>query len=293
MTIYIDLVFLENVFMNFIIIYATSIIIKKELKIIRILFGSIIGALYACIYYVTKMEIYSNIFLKIILSMVIVYISFNSEKIKTFLKELLIFYLTSFTFGGVTFALLYFISPGDILFKNGVLIGIYPLKMILIGGIIGFIIIIASFKTIKNKIAKKDMYCILKIIFNNKSITTRAIIDTGNFLKEPLTGYPVIIVEKDALINTISANILNNLENIVCGLQPIDNIYMQKIKLIPFTALGTESGLIVGIKPDEISINYQGNYLQENNVIIGIYDKKISNNDKYKALVGLDLIEKF
>lgn len=118
MTIYIDLIFLENLFMNSIIIYGTAIILKKEIKILRILLGSIIGAIYACMYYVSNIEIYSNVILKIILSFVIVYISFNSKTIKSLAKEILIFYLTSFTFGGVTFALLYFIKPGEILFKN-------------------------------------------------------------------------------------------------------------------------------------------------------------------------------
>lgn len=104
--------------MNSIIIYATAIILKKEIKILRILLGSTIGAIYVCIYYISDMQIYSNIFLKIILSFVITYISFNNKTIKGFARDLLIFYLTSFTFGGVTFALLYFISPGDILFQN-------------------------------------------------------------------------------------------------------------------------------------------------------------------------------
>lgn len=292
MTIYIDLIFLENIFMNFIIIYATSIILKKDLKILRISIGSVIGAAYACIYYLSNLEIYSNIILKIILSLVIVYISFNSKTVKSFLKELLIFYLTSFTFGGVTFALLYFISPGDILFQNGVLVGIYPLKMILIGGLIGFIIIISSFKSIKNKIAKKDMACILIVKFGDKKIKVKAIIDTGNFLKEPLTGKPVVIVEKSILENAISGDILNNLENIISGKKHIDYEHISKIKLIPFTALGTESGLLLGIKPDEFYINYQEKIIENNNVIIGIYGKSLSKNNKYNALVGLDLIEK-
>lgn len=104
--------------MNSIIIFATAIILKKEIKIFRMLFSSFIGAIYACIYYISNMEIYSNIFLKVILSFVIIYIAFNSKTIKEFARELLIFYLTSFTFGGVTFAMLYFISPGEILFQN-------------------------------------------------------------------------------------------------------------------------------------------------------------------------------
>ena len=292
MTIYLDLIFLENVFMNFIIIYATAIIIKKEIKIFRIILGSTIGAIYACIYYISNLEIYSSIFLKIILSIVIVYISFNSKKIKDILKELLIFYLTSFTFGGVTFALLYFINPESILFQNGVLVGIYPLKMILIGGLIGFVIIIISFKTIKNKITKKDMFCRLKIWFKEKEIILNGVIDTGNFLKEPITGHSVVIVEKEILADAVPENILNNMNNIINGQYIIDKTCSSKIKIIPFSALGIDNGLLIGIKPDKFIIYYQEKEKMCNDVIIGIYNKKISKNNKYHALVGLDIIER-
>lgn len=77
MTIYLDLIFLENIFMNSIIIYATAIILKKEIKILRILIGSTIGATYACIYYISDMKIYGESILKLILSIAIVYVSFR------------------------------------------------------------------------------------------------------------------------------------------------------------------------------------------------------------------------
>ena len=290
MTIYLDLIFLENIFMNSIIIYATVIILKKEIKILRILLGSLVGAIYACIYYISNMEIYSNMGLKIILSLVIVYISFGSNGLKEFFREVLIFYLTSFTFGGVTFALLYFISPGNILLENGTLVGTYPLKMILIGGLIGFFIIIISFKSIKNKLSKKDMLCNISIVFEQGKIDINAIIDTGNFLKEPLTGKPVIIVEKDVLKNVIPGNILDCMEEIISGIKIIEDKYISKIRLIPFSALGTENGLLLGIKPENFYINYQGKIVENKDIIVGIYNKKLSKNNKYNALIGLDII---
>lgn len=115
MTIYIDIIFLENLFMNYIILFATGIIVKTPIKIIRTLISSIIGSLYAVIAYMSILQIYSNTILKIILSISMVYIAFNSKNLKTFIKQLIIFYLTSFTFGGVAFALLYFVSPQNIL----------------------------------------------------------------------------------------------------------------------------------------------------------------------------------
>ena len=136
MTIYIDIIFLENLFMNYIIIYATGIIVKAPIKIIRTFLASGIGGVYAILSYMSMLEICSNLFLKIALSVVMVYIAFNPKNKKIFFKQLMIFYLTSFTFGGVAFALLYFVSPQKILMEKGVLIGTYPIKMVLAGGIV-------------------------------------------------------------------------------------------------------------------------------------------------------------
>ncbi len=118
MTIYIDIILLENLFMNYIILFATGTIVKTPIKIIRTFISSIIGSIYAIISYVSTMEIYSNIILKVILSVTMVYIAFDSKTIKQLFKQLIIFYLTSFTFGGVAFAFLYFVSPENILMEK-------------------------------------------------------------------------------------------------------------------------------------------------------------------------------
>lgn len=118
LTIYIDIIFLENLFMNYIILFATGIIVRAPIKIIRTLISSMLGSIYAIVSYMSILEIYSSLFLKIVLSISMVYIAFGSKNIKLFFKQLIIFYLTSFTFGGVAFAFLYFISPENILMEE-------------------------------------------------------------------------------------------------------------------------------------------------------------------------------
>lgn len=118
MTIYVDIIFLENLFMNYIILFATGTILKIPPKIIRTFISSAIGSIYAVVSYMSILKIYSSMFLKIALSIAMVYVAFNSKTIKQFLKQLIIFYLTSFTFGGVAFAFLYFVSPENILMEN-------------------------------------------------------------------------------------------------------------------------------------------------------------------------------
>lgn len=153
--------------------------------------------------------------LKIILSILIVYIAFNAQNTKQIGKDLLLFYLISFVFGGAAFALIYIIKPQDILMKNGLFLGTYPLKTVILGSIIAFVIVITAFKIVKSKFSAKDMYCKIKIKLNEKQIQTNAMIDTGNLLKEPITNTPVIVVEHTLLYECIPKEILNNLENII------------------------------------------------------------------------------
>lgn len=285
MTLYVDIIFLENLIMNSIIILATGIILKNTQRIWRNLVSSGIGAIYAILIYTSNFKIYSNIILKVILSIVIIYIAFKPANIRSFLKHIIIFYLTSFTFGGVAFALLYFVRPQDILFQNGVLIGTYPIKMILAGGILGFIIITFAFKNIKGKLTRKDMMC--TVIIGNTRIT--AIVDTGNLLKDPITKMPVLIVEREMLKGIFPEIILENATDIVNGKEIELGEYSSKLRVIPYKSIGKENGLLLGIKAKNIRIVYR-DIEKAHDVIIGIYTGTLSKNNKYSAIVGLELL---
>lgn len=295
MTIYIDVVFLENLVMNSIILVASGIILKKKMKWIRIILASSLGAIYTIIGYISVLEIYSNLILKVILSILIIYIAFNPQTVKQLWKDLLIFYLTSFVFGGVAFALIYVVKPQDILMKNGLFLGTYPLKTVLLAAIVAFIIIIAAFAIVKTKFSKKDMFCDVEVELNNKKIKTRAMIDTGNLLKEPITNTPVIVLEHTLLYECVPKEILDNLESILGGElvkipEKVRNEYISKLKLIPFASLGKQNGMLVGIKADSLKIIQDDQEKENKNVIIGIYNKSLTKRGEYRALVGMDLI---
>ena len=295
LTIYIDVVLIENIIMNYIIILATGIIIKEKVNVIRVLFASFLGAVYSIVCYMNIFEVYSSIILKFILSVVIVYISYNPTNIKKLMKQLLIFYLISFAFGGAAFALIYIVKPQEILMKNGLFLGTYPLKTIILATIITFIIIITAFKIVKTKISKKDMYCDILVRVNNYNINVKAMIDTGNLLKDPLTQKPVLIIEKNSLYNVLPKQILNNLENILGGdlekiPEEIQKEYLPKLKFIPFSSLGKQNGMIIGIKSEEIKILYEENEIKREDVVIGIYDKSLTKKGEYEALIGIDML---
>ena len=280
--------------MNSIILYATAIMLKIKPSIIRILISGTIGSLYAMIIYVTQFKIYESIITKIILSVIMVYIAFNPQNIKKLCKQILIFYLTSFIFGGVALYLIYFIKPQNVLIKNGLFAGKYVLKVILFGAIVAFVIIKLSIKIIKTKIQPKDMYCKVKLKINGKEIQTTAMIDTGNLVREPITNIPVIIVESSLMYDILPKEIINNLENILGGNfddipEEIRKIYIPKLRWIPYKSLGKENGMLLGIKIDGMEVEKEEIHKVQN-VIVGIYDKSLTKRGEYRALVGIDMI---
>lgn len=297
MTVYLDIVFLENILMNYIIVFATGVVIKNECKKLRLLIASVIGAIYTIVMYLEIIPIYSNFIMKFILSIVITYIAFNPKSLKKLIKNLIIFYLVSFVFGGCVFALMYFLKPQMAQIRNGVFVGAYPLKIALVGGIISFIIIQISFKLVKSKLSKKDMIYDIEVTLDNKSAKIKALLDTGNLLKDPITGYPVIVVEKASLRNIIPSNILNNSEKIIGG--DISELIcdsefsktISRFRVIPFSSLGKQNGLLLGIKPDSVNIKLDEKTEKLNNVIVGIYDKSFTKNGAYTAIFGIDMLE--
>lgn len=295
MTVYLDIVLLENLCMNYIILFATGYIMKIKMKQLRLLLSAILGGIYAVIAYIEILPIYSSFGMKILLSVLMVYIAYNSKNIKNLSKQLVVFYLTSFAFGGSAFALLYFVKPQNILIRNGVYVGTYPIKIALLGGIVGFIITYIAFKVVKTKIHKKDIIYNIEIHIKEKTLKLKAMLDTGNMLKDPISRMPVIVVAKEELYSILPEKLLDNIDKLIGG--EAENLLEQveekeiftRFRMIPFSSVGRQNGIMLGFKSDQVVIEKEDETQMKNNVIIGIFNQNFGKN--YSALIGMDLLE--
>lgn len=294
MTIYIDIVLLENLCMNYIILFSTAYIIKLKIKHIRLIMSSLVGAIYAILAYANIMPIYTNLVVKIILSICMIYIAYKPKHIKGLLKELIVFYLISFALGGCAFALLYIVRPQDIFMKNGVYIGTYPLKIALLGGITGFIITYISFKIVKSRVTKNEIIYKIVVKFEEKQLETMVMLDTGNMLRDPISGESVILLEKQKLCEILPNSLLENMENILGGEFGTNQSeqYKTKLRIIPFTSVGKQNGMMIGIKADEVKVITDVDEIIKKDVIICMYEKSFSKSGKYFGLIGLDMLER-
>ena len=295
MTVYLDIVLLENLCMNYIILFATGYIMKLKMKQLRLVLSAMLGGIYAVIAYIKILPIYSSFAMKILLSVLMVHIAYNSKNIKNLLKQLVVFYLTSFAFGGAAFALLYFVRPQDILIRNGVYVGTYPIKIALLGGIVGFIITYIAFKVVKTKLHKKDIIYNIEIHIKEKTLKLKAMLDTGNMLKDPISGMPVIVVAKQELYSILPKKLLDNIDKLIGG--EAENLLEQveekeiftRFRMIPFSSVGKQNGIMLGFKSDQVVIEKEDETHMKNNVIIGIFNQNLGKN--YSALIGMDLLE--
>ena len=164
--------------MNYIIIFSTALISKSKVNHLKIGMASLVAGLYSILNYVWNLGNLESLLIKFLISVLIILIGFDSYKIKTILKQLILFYLVSFTFGGISFMLLFLVNPANIVFENGLLVGSYPMKVTIFGGILGFIIIACVSYIIKDRLRTKSMLCDLEIFYKGNYQKLKTMIDT-------------------------------------------------------------------------------------------------------------------
>lgn len=297
MDIYLDVLFLENVIINYFILLVTAKLSKTGTSSLRLTIGAALGALYVIVLVLLPgMRIYGTIAAKILLSMVMVAVTFAPEKIKAFVKILALFYLSTFVFAGASFAFIYFNQSGGIV-RNGIFYVFWRSKwvVLILAFIMVGIIVRIFFEVIQNKFVREKLLMPLRISFENKAIELAALVDTGNSLHDPLTNTPVIVVEFHAIKDILPMDIQNIFKQ--SKEEDLDSIsdvvsqskWFSRFRLIPFTSLGKENGMLIGFKPDFIEIGENENKKGVNNVVVGIYNKALSRNERYKALLSPEL----
>ena len=292
MTVYVDIVFMENFTLNSIIIISTAILSKSRINIKRLIISSSFGGIFSIVNYVIIILPIFNFLFKIVISLIMILIAFKTSNVKKTFEQILFFYLVSFKFGGIAFAFIFLLKSQNIIITKNLFIGNNSINNTVLVGVTGFLIIVLVSKILKYRIYKKNIIFDLEIFYNGKSQKIKTMLDTGNLLKEPITQNDVIIVEKKSLINIVSKDILENMSSIING-KWIESkeTHLYNFVLIPFSTLGNENGLLIGFKPDYIKILKEDELLITN-VFIGIYDGKLSKDNLYTSLIGLDIINK-
>src|SRR5699024_10958768 len=131
----------------------------------------------------------------------------------------------------------------------------------------------------------------VEIFYENQSSIVTALIDTGNSLIEPLSKKPVFVVEFEGIKSLLSDEIKYIYEeNLLKDSILFEDEFFNMLKntnllLIPLKSIGNESSLILGFKPDYVSIKDHDKELIRKDIVIGIYDGYLSSEMDYSGLL--------
>ena len=276
MTIYLDVVFIENLVMNLSVILSEAVLLNSLNKFIR----KIGSALIATAYYILTLIFPKFSGFQVFVGILIIFIAFRPRNLKMLIKQVFLFYFINFVFAGTSFAFICAFNKGKFSIFNGVVVGNFSVFKVFLAVIIAIIMLIYFFRK-RSKHVFKDVV----ISISGKVKEIRLLLDTGNLLREPYTGKPVMIVEKSALKNVIDEELFNDLEKMLKG----GEIIPDGMFLIPYRSLGNSLGFLLGIKPDFVTLKKNGKKFC--NVVIGICNENISETKSYSGIFGLETLD--
>ena len=226
---YIELIIIFNIYIDFLLLLMTSLLVKRRIKLKNLIISSILGGISSIILFL-NISILKLLITSFIISLIIVKIAFAT------FKFLPCFYLNSIILGG----LIFFLNN----YLNLTVFGNY-ISLFLITPII-----LAIYKN-KVKDLRENYNLNYQVIINykGKKIILNSFLDTGNTLIDPYFKRPVILINDDILksdkyfyipYSTITES----------GI--IKAIYLKEIEIIGFKKV---NNVVIGLLPEKLKLN--------------------------------------
>lgn len=266
-TVYLDLYFLVNAIMDYLLLTLVKKILKISAKRLRILAGALLGAVWACVLllfplFSTWAELVLTWFL---LSGLMILVAFGRKNIWELGKILCTLWLVSAASGGALGAF------GDYLRGSEYLIGgIKPDRWSTVSLLCGMVGIYYGICTcilfVRSRIQERKNYYEVRLSYQGKKKTVTALMDTGNQLYEPYGHQPVHVISYEA-----------------CR-QFCDSV--SRIIYIPFHTVGTKYGMLPGIQVDEMEVVQDGKVLKVlKKPWLAISKEPLCTNRQYEMLL--------
>lgn len=270
MEVYAEYLFGENLLMGILILYLSSKIGGLKTSKIRLFIGGVLCGFFSFIIFIQNIGMLLGVLFKILFSMFLAHVAFN----KKYLKGTILIYVVSAFIGGMTIILLY-ITKISGMTNNAVLyIKDISYMNVVFGAVVSYVIVMLFIKIITAKQLKERIFTDITVEIEGHSVTHRALIDSGNFLREPLTGKAVAIISKSAAVK------LRSLEDI-----DFDKRYC----LVPYNSIGVKNGILEGYRVDNAYVNSR----TLGSIVVAVYDTefcKQGEEEEYQMLLSKDFL---
>lgn len=244
-TIYIDRLFILNLIIDYLILLVSAKVCGVLLRRWRYFFAAVSGAVYAALSVIPALSFLSLTPLKLAAGIIMAVIAFGKED--RIFRCAVVFFAVSALFGGAIWA----ISVQSGTYSSDFVY--IPISMPVLA--LSFALIYAALSLIFKRTVYNAQRCVSEVLieFMGRSVTLRALSDSGNSLYDPITNSSILICGADTL-----APIFREYTDILKGLDCADILtvpeFSGRLRLIPYSAVGTASGLLPAFRPDKIIV---------------------------------------
>ena len=227
LTVYIDVLIILNVYVNYFLLKTTAKLTHSPLKALRCIAASFYGSLFSLMILAPKMPVSVTLIIKLIAAVTIVITAFGIHHPKRILKNTLTFFTVNFIFAGAIYGVYSWLKPRSMHFANSFFYIDFSLLLLLITTGILYAAVSLLRRFTDNTNSEKS-HVIIRT--GDRIINIDGLADTGNALVDFFTGKPVVI----------------------CGRKEIGTI-KAKMRLIPCSTI-SDNGIIPIFHPDEVII---------------------------------------
>lgn len=269
--IYLDVFFVVNFIMDYIVLRITCIVLDIYANLWRRLGASLTGGIWAVteiilMTYHERLKVFLIIFTYTAVPLLMLLIIMGWSNRKRIIKSLPVLYVVTFCLSGICYAGWNYLEYGYA-FVSGIIRTGQVVSGTVILGVIMFIM------KIMVKVRRKYGNDICKVILtiHDNRIQFTGLMDTGNVLTDPYTGKNVHIV-RAAVVNRV-----------LSGIKDYASLHY---RLIPYNSVGNESGLLPVIDVECMEIYERNRMIFKDSAAIGIYDGVLCRTYSYDALIN-------
>lgn len=250
MRVYVDLIIFINFAFDFILLLSVSLILKRHASLKKITLGALLGSLTILVLFVpfTTLTLF---LMKVLLSILIVLVTFGYKDIKYVILNMFYFYITSIIMGGFMYYLnveFSYRNIGMIFYHKGLSVN-YLFILIASPVILYFYVKEMNKFKLRNSLSYKvDVY-----LKDKRVVRLNGFMDTGNTLLEPYNHNKVIVVNSKEIEECLTPG---------------------NFMLVPYESVNN-TGFLKCIRVDKLYIDGIG---IRTDVVIGLTNAKLKDN---------------
>lgn len=248
-TVYADLYFFINFSMDFLCFYISSRFLGTRISALRTAVASAVGGIYAVLSLVWGLAGINAVLLDLLSCALMCAIAFGSlGRARRLPIYILVYVAVSMTLGGfmtALFNLLNRTSLGNVATDEDDL-SVWVLAIL---AVISAVFTLMGTRYFRRKTSKKEVS--VSVSFGGKSKNISALCDSGNMLRDPISGKLCVIVSLDAVRDILPRELIAFLNN---GARDPDAALGTGVRVIPtVTAMG--EGMLFALAPDSIFVD--------------------------------------